>query len=83
MELNEFTYSDMKKPHERENMLSFDIASLGTKSGGYGMFYEKARVVTLLGASLIIKELELMCKEEGLDFDSVLEFSPTLRKLIK
>lgn len=81
--MEQFTYAAIKKPTQRAEMLSEDISSIGTQSGNYGLFTEQARVVTLRGAKKIIGEIKLLCKEEGLDFDSVIEFTPTLEKLLK
>jgi len=81
--MEQFTYAAIKKPTQRQEMLDEDISSLGTQSGNYGLFTEQARVITLSGAKKIITELKRLCKDEDLDFDSVLEFSPTLEKLLK
>jgi hypothetical protein len=81
--MEQFTYAAIKKPVQRQEMLDEDISSLGTQSGNYGLFTEQARVLTLSGAKKILKEVRRLCKDEGLDFDSVLEFAPTLEKLLK
>ena len=81
--MEQFTYAAIKKPTQRQEMLDEDISSLGTQSGNYGLFTEQARVITLSGAKKISNEIEEMCKEEGLSFDALLEFAPTLNKLLK
>lgn len=80
--MEQVTYGSLKKPSVREEMLKEPMVSLGTQSGNYGLFTEQARILTIKGAMEIQKEISLMCKEEGLDFESVLEFAPTLNKLI-
>jgi hypothetical protein len=81
--MEQFTYAAIKKPAQRQEMLDEDISSLGTQSGNYGLFTEQARVITISGAKKIASEIKLLCKDEGLDYKSVLEFSPTLEKLLK
>ena len=81
--MEQFTYAAIKKPAQRQEMLDEDISSLGTQSGNYGLFTEQARVITTSGAKKIASEIKSLCKGEGLDYKSVLEFSPTLEKLLK
>lgn len=80
---NSYTYKDLTKPVNRDYMEMLDICSLGSQAGGFGVFNERFRVVSLKGATLINDELKKMCKEEGLDIRAVLEFAPTLSKLLK
>ena len=81
--MEQVTYGALKKPSARKEMLSNDVVSLGTKSGNYGMFTEEARILTLNGANKIKSELMTLCYEEGLDFDSAMEFAPILRGFIE
>tara|TARA_R110000850_G_C9799530_1_gene450241 strand:- start:475 stop:720 length:246 start_codon:yes stop_codon:yes gene_type:complete len=80
--MEEITYGALKKPVARKEMLSNDVLRLGTQAGNYGLFTEEARILTINGANKIKSELVVFCTEEGLDFDSVMEFAPTLRGLI-
>lgn len=81
--MEQFTYAAIKKPTQRQEMLSEDISSLGTQSGNYGLFVEQARVITLVGAKKIAKEMKRLCEEEGISYEAMLEFAPTLEKLLK
>jgi len=80
MELEQFTYSSLKKPVLREEMLSEKLSSLGTQSGHYGVFVEQARVLTLQGADAIRDELEV---DAGLNMHKLLEICPTLKLLLR
>lgn len=81
--MEQFTYAAIKKPVQRQEMLDEDISSLGTQSGNYGLFVEQARVITLSGAQKIAGEVKILCEEEGLSYEALLEFAPTLEKLLK
>ena len=81
--MQEVTYGALKKPSVRMETLKEDMVSLGTQSGNYGPFTEQARILTLRGAKKILSEIKSICKDEGLDLEAVLEFSPTLAALIK
>ena len=81
--MEQVTYGALKKPSTRKEMQEESILSLGTQAGNYGMFTEEVRILTLKGANKIKSELVSLCKDEGLDLDSILEFSPVLAELIK
>lgn len=81
--MEQVTYGALKKLSTRKEMQEEDILSLGTKAGNYGMFTEEVRVLTIRGANKIKSELSSLCKDEGLDLDLLLEFSPVLAGLIK
>jgi hypothetical protein len=81
--MQEVTYGALKKPSARKEMLEETMVSLGTQAGNYGIFTEEARILTLNGANEIAEEVRALCEQEGLDFDSVLEFAPTLKELIE
>lgn len=81
--MEQITYGSLKKPSVRKEMLEEKVVSLGNQAGNYGLFTEQARILTLIGANKIKSELLQMCKDEDLDFDSLLEFAPTLSELIK
>lgn len=76
---NQFTYNDIKKPVKREEMLSNDISSIGTQSGGFGSFKEQARVLTLQGAENILDELQV---DAGLNLEKLFKICPTLKTLL-
>lgn len=80
---NEYTYRDMTKPKQRECMGKCDVASLGTQSGGFGVFTEQFRVLTLNGRNQIESEMRHTAKQLGLDYESILNGCPTLFKLLK
>lgn len=81
MELEQYTYKDISRLVDREEMLKENVSSLGTQAGGFGMFTEQARVLTWAGADQIKKELaeELVL----LDVDLILKRCPTLKALIQ
>ena len=81
MELEQYTYKDISRLVDREEMLKENVSSLGTQSGGFGMFTEQARVLTWAGADQIKKELaeELVL----FDIDLILKKCPTLKALIQ
>ena len=80
MELEKFTYRDLTKTESRNEMLDNDISSLGTQAGGFGMFTEQARVLTLSGAEKIKGELE---HSACLNIDELFDACPSLKLLIK
>jgi len=80
--MEEVTYGALKKPSARKEMLEESMVSLGTQAGNYGTFTEEARVLTLIGANKIKSELLQLCNEEGISFNALLEFAPTLHELI-
>ena len=55
--LEQFTYADIKRTAARNDMLSNKISSIGTQSGGFGLYQEHARVITLSGAESLANEL--------------------------
>lgn len=74
---SQYTYKDMSKPEKREWMSKCHVASLGTQSGGFGMFTEQFRVLTLSGSKVIISEIKKECPTFGI------ENCPTLMELLK
>lgn len=79
MELEQFTYKDISRLVDREEMLKENVSSIGTQSGGFGMFTEQARIVTLEGSDTIKEELGAM----GFNVSNFLDACPTLKSLIK
>lgn len=79
MELEQFTYKDISRLADREKMLKENVSSIGTQSGGFGMFTEQARIVTLGGSDTIKEELGAM----GFNVPKLLDACPTLKSLIK
>ena len=82
-EFEQFTYSSLKSPIQRESMLENHISSLGTQSGNYGPFKEQARVINLKCAKSIMREIELLADNVGCDIKVILDDMPTLAMLIK
>lgn len=82
--MQEFTYNSLKNLDSRQEMLGENISSLGWQAGGFGIFNEQARVLTLSGANQIKAELEvfLIGVKNGCDFN-LTEECPTLSELIK
>lgn len=79
MEIEQFTYKDISRLVDREEMLKENVSSLGTQSGGFGIFTEQARVVTVEGSDTIKEELGAM----GFNVSKLLDSCPTLKALIK
>lgn len=69
----EYTYRDMTKPEKREWMSRAGVAKLGTKSGGFGVFQEQFRVVSLTSLQKIRDELIA----SGVELDTC----PTIKQL--
>jgi len=80
--MKQFTYSGLKKPEQRQEMLFESISSIGTKSGNYGEFNEQAKMVTMFGANKIKSEIDELKRMYALDED-LLACMPTLKKLIE
>jgi hypothetical protein len=80
MELEQFTYRDLTKTKTRNEMLYNGISSLGTQSGGFGIFNEQARVLTVSGAATIQRELK---DNACLDLVELYDACPALEALIK
>lgn len=81
--MEQFTYSSLKSPMNRDEMLQEKMVRLGTQSGNYGAFQEQARVLTLKGAIEIRQELSHLAAALGHDVSAVFELTPTLEKLLK
>ena len=75
----QYTYNDIKKPVKRQEMLSNPLSSIGTQSGGFGIFNEQARVLTLKGAEDILDELQV---DAGLNIEKLFNICPTLKALL-
>ena len=80
MSIEKFTYRDLTKTNKREEMLYEKVSSLGTQAGGFGVFTEQARLITLSGSNQIKKEITEVC---GFDLEEIYEACPTLKDLIK
>ncbi|MEH6451211.1 MAG: hypothetical protein V7765_21275 [Oleispira sp.] len=80
MELEQYTYKDISRLVDREEMLKENVSSLGTQAGGFGIFTEQARVLTWAGADQIKKEI---ADNASLNVYELLESCPTLKALIK
>tara|TARA_R110000824_G_scaffold220201_3_gene407278 strand:- start:3228 stop:3470 length:243 start_codon:yes stop_codon:yes gene_type:complete len=80
MDIEQFTYKDLTRTVNREEMLEQDVSRLGTQAGNFGLFKEQARIVTWSGSKQI--QTELMWKF-GKDLSKLLDECPTLKALIQ
>lgn len=80
MDIQQFTYKDLTRTVNRQEMLEETVSSLGTQAGNFGIFTEQARVVTWSGAKQIQEELSWKFGDE---LSKILDECPTLKALIK
>ena len=80
MDIEKFTYKDLTRTVNRNEMLDENVSSLGTQAGNFGIFKEQARIVTWAGSKQI--QSELMWKF-GADLGEMLDDCPTLKALIQ
>ena len=80
--MEQVTYGALKKPSVRVSMLEEDMVSIGTQSGNYGLFTEQARVLTLIGATEMLKDVDIIAIELGCSRSAIFDLMPTLKKLL-
>lgn len=79
---SEYTYRDMTKPERREWMSHCQVASLGTKAGGFGKFTEEFKVVSFIGKGNIANEIEWLAKHLNVDHEYIMNECPTIKELL-
>ncbi len=78
----QFTYSELKKTHKRDEIMVENVSSVGTKAGNYGAFTEHFKALSANGAESLKSELEYAAKTMCVDYNELMELLPKLKELI-
>ena len=81
--MKQITYSYLKSPMNRDEMLQEKVVKLGTQSGHFGEYKEQARVITQRGIVELLSEIDRLASELGHESSAIFELMPTLEKLVK
>ncbi len=81
--MEQVTYSQLKTQEWREVVKDDLFTSVGTQSGGFGIFQEHFRTISLNGSNEIKKELKATADLLGVSYDEFMESMPELKRLIK
>ncbi len=81
--MENFTYNDLKKQENRDEMKALGVSSLGTKSGNYGTFTEHFKVISVGRFSQVKSELEETASILGVSYDDLMLSMPKLKEALE